>query len=246
MKLSSVFLNMQLAYEMFVFWLVMNWRNALSGMALILLLLVGGFGYQSYSKSCQMRAHKSYIDVMRVVNSEVATKKEAKTTDFFESQAEKDAAVVAASELFLKEHGSSGLAASVLGFSARALNGLGKKEEARTKMHLAEKASSSKDLKKVYAFSGALMDLDSGEESVKAQGLACLKELSEDESSSMCDAALYYLGLVHWNEKNYSEARLAWGHLIVLADNKKTAAGTDVRSPWVNEARDKLSLIDYK
>ena len=231
---------------MFIFWLVLNWRNALSAIALTLLLVGAGFGYQSYRKMCEVRAHKTYIDVMREVNAEISSKKEASSGHSFESEEQKKLAICASSELFLAVHASSGLAASVLGFMSRALVGLGKHEDARIRMHQAVKACASSDLRDMYVFSAALMDLDSEQEDVKAQGLSSLKKLAQNESSSACDAALYRLGKIYWNDKNYQEARLWWGQLVAVADNKRTPSGTEIRSPWVSVARDKLSLIDYK
>ncbi len=246
MSFSSVLLNMQLAYEVFVMWLVMNWRTALSSIFLILLLVAGGFGYQAYRDVCAIKAHRAYADVMRVVNAPVATQKKQHNSVSFESEQEKNAAIVAAADAFVSKHSSSGFAATVHGFAARALAEAGKLEQARDRMHQAAKASSNNELKDLYALSAALMDLDSGEARVEAGGLSSLKDLAHNHSSSICDAALYRLGEFYWNQKNYQEARLAWGQLIAIADNKTTPMKTDIRSPWVKAAHEKLALIDYK
>lgn len=246
MSFSSVLLNMQLAYEVFVMWLVLNWRSALSSIFLIFLVVAGGFGYQAYREACAVRAHKAYSDVMRVVNTPVSTKKDSHKADSFESEQQKNDAVVSAADTFLSEHPSSGFAATVHGFAARALGDMGKSEQARARMHQAAKASSSDELKDLYVLSAALMDLDSDQDGLKAEGLSSLKSLAHNHSSSACDAALYRLGEFYWNKKNYQEARLAWGQLVAIAENKTTPMKTEIRSPWVKLAHEKLALIDYK
>lgn len=246
-NLSTVLVNMQLAYETFIVWLVMNWRNALTAIFLVLLAVAGTFGYQAYRTSCALKAHKAYVNVQRVANGLVAAKKDKSQDEVaFESEQQKSETVIAVGQAFLKDHHSSGFAAVVHGFIARALVSVGKFEEGRLRMHQAAKACSSDDMSQMYAVSAALMDIDSQEGAIRSQGLSSLKKIAQDTASSACDVALYRLGEKYWNEKNYQEARLWWGQLLAVADNKNTALGSEIRSPWVAAAREKLSLIDYK
>lgn len=247
MNFSTVLMNMQLAYETFVMWLALNWRSVLSGMLVVLLSVTGFFGYRAYKTSCEMKAHKAYLKVERVALRAVAQEKSKHREEAsFDSEEQKNVAVLEAGTAFLAEHRGSGFDASVHGFMAQAFVGQGKLDDARAHMTQAQKTCSSDELRQMYALSVALMKLDSDDEGLKAEGLSSLKGIAQDSSSAACDAALFRLGEKYWNEKNYQEARLWWGQLLAVADRKQTPMGGDIRSPWVAAAREKLALIDYR
>lgn len=245
MKVSSLFVSMSMVYERFVMWLVEYWRQALA-IILLSFCATGGFvGWRSYRLVCEERAHKAYLDVVRLVNADVKSDGKGDGSSFLSEQ-DKNEAIISLSDLFLSQHGSTSFAPTVLAFSSRSLAGLGRKNDARVKMHEAEKACSSSDLRHVYALSAALMDIDAEDAAVKEQGLASLKSLSKNTTSAVCDAALFYLGEYFWSQQNYQEARLWWAQLVSIADKKQTEFGTEITSVWVGAAREKLSLIDYR
>lgn len=246
MRLSSLLLNMHMAYEEFVIWLIEHWRKAFVAVLFFFLMIGSFFAWKSYQLVCQSRAHKVYLDVVRVVNAEVKSGKKADGRLTFPSSQEKNEAVVALGDLFLGQHKSTSFAPAVLGFVSHALSGLGKNDDARERMHAAAKACSSTDLQHVYVISAALMDVDAQDAFVQERGVGALKNLAKNTSSSSCDAALYYLGEFYWSKQNYQEARLWWAQLLSVADKKVTSVGTEIRSPWVLAAREKLALIDYR
>jgi len=230
-----------MVYERFVIWLIEYWRHALA-LVLLVFCATGGFvGWRSYRNHCEAKAHKAYLGVVQLVNMDV---KKAKGS--FASDQEKHEAVVSAGDLFMAQHASSSFAPTVLGFMAHSLSDLGKKDDARLKMHAAEKACNSSDMRQVYSLSAALMDIDASDAAVQEQGVADLKSLAKNTASPVCDAALFYLGEYFWSKQNYQEARLWWAQLVSIADKKQTELGTDVTSVWVGASREKLSLIDYR
>ena len=234
-----------MVYERFVVWMIEHWRHALTLVLLMFCATGGVVGWRAYRNGCEARAHKSYLDIVRLVNIDVKGDSKDSSSSFANAQ-EKNEAIISLGELFVSQHGSTSFAPTVLAFVARSLNDLGKKEEARLKMHAAEKACSSADLRQVYALTAALMDIDAQDSAIQEQGLAELKGLAKNTSSVVCDAALFYLGEYFWSKKNYQEARLWWAQLVNIADKKQTELGTDVTSVWVGAAREKLSLIDYR
>lgn len=245
MKLSSLLVATHMVYERFVMWMIEHWRYALTLVLLAFCATGGVVGWRSYRAACEARAHKAYLEVVRLVNTDVKSpSKEA--SGYFGTEQEKNEAIISLGDLFLAQHASTSFAPTVLALIARSLNEIGKKEEARVKMHAAEKACSSTDIRQVYALSGALMDLDSQDATAQESGLAALKVLAKNSSSAVCDAALFYLGEFFWAQQNYQEARLWWAQLVNVADKKQTELGTDVTSVWVAAAREKLSLIDYR
>ncbi len=245
MKLSSVMVTMHMVYERFVMWVIEHWRQAFAIVLLVFLATGGVVGWRSYKASCEQRAHKAYLDVVRMVNGPVKGKDKGEGFEF-SSEEEKNQTIISLGDLFVAQHGATSFTPTVLAFVARSLHASGKAEEARLKMHAAEKACSSVDLRDVYALSAALMDVDAQDAAVQSQGVATLKGLAKKTAGAVCDAASYYLGEYFWSKQDYQEARLWWSQLVTLADKKQTELGSDASSAWVAAAREKLSLIDYR
>lgn len=244
MSLTSVFLNMQFVYERMVIWLLNHWRAFLGSVFLILVGIVLNFGYQAYNKSLDEDAHKAFLSVTRVANSEVSSDVKNHPEKKTATEKQKCEALFAAAELFLNKYSSSSFAASAHGYLARACLGLGDRDAARAHFVSAQKSARSLDIKQAYALSVALMDIDSSDDSVRSQGLELLKSLGSNETASVSDAALFYLGQYYWLAKNYQEARLWWGQLLAVADKKVSATGIEIKSPWALMAKDKIALID--
>ncbi|MBM3894554.1 tetratricopeptide repeat protein [Candidatus Dependentiae bacterium] len=244
MNLSSVFFNIQLAYEVFVIWVLNHWRGLFTLLLCGILSVLGYFAHQAYKVSVEEEAHKAFLSVTRVVGAEVSAEAKKNPEKLLVAQQQKNEALLAAADLFLNQHSGSAYAPAVHGFIARAYESMDKHEEARNHFLAAKKACASTDLKNVYGLSVALMDLDSKDEGIRAQGVSELKDLCADESSSVCDAALFYLGEYFWKLQNYQEARLWWGQLIVSTNKKTTALGLTPKSSWASLAKERVALLD--
>ncbi len=244
MNLSSVFFNMQRVYEGLVIWVLDHWRGLFTLILCALFALVGNFGYQAYRVSQNEEAHKAFVGITRLVGAQPSgeAKKNAEKRSAAEQQ--RNEALIAAADLFLGNHSSSCYAPAVHGFMARAYLAMGNAAESRSHFLAAKKAALSLDLRQVYAFSVALMDLDSADESLRSQGLEELKALCANESSSVYDAALFYLGEYYWKQQNYQEARLWWAQLILVANKKMHGAPVEAKSPWVALAKERVALLD--
>ncbi len=244
MNLSSVFFNMQRVYDRFVIWVLDHWRGLFALILCGLLALVGSFSYQAYRVSQNEEAHKAFVTVTRLVGAQPSSdaKKNAEKRALAEQQ--RNEALIAAADLFLGNHGGSCYAPAVHGFMARAYLAMGNTAESRSHFLAAKKAASSVDLKQVYAFSVALMDVDSLDEGVRSQGLEQLKDLCANETSSVYDAALFYLGEYYWKQQNYQEARLWWGQLILATNKKMQGAPVEAKSPWAALAKERVALLD--
>jgi tetratricopeptide (TPR) repeat protein len=136
------------------------------------------------------------------------------------------------------EYSSSNLAPYFLAYQAEALVKQNKTDEAVTVMtSMIKSMSKSSPLYYVYATKLALVEIDSNDSTIHAQGLKRLEELAADTNNQQRDEALYYAGLYYWQLNDQIKAKEAWQTLAELSTNPENA------SPWMQLVAERLAVL---
>lgn len=104
---------------------------------------------------------------------------------------------------------------------------------------LISQLSSSSPLYNLYKTKHALLQMDSAQENVRAEGVQTLQSLAEDVKNNYNDVALYYLGLHHMMNNEIEKAKEVWTRLVTLGSSKDRQS----QSPWASRAQEKLQYL---
>lgn len=90
-----------------------------------------------------------------------------------------------------------------------------------------------------YKTKHALLEMDAGSETVRAQGLRNLEQLAHDAKNIYNDVALYYLGLHYFMNNDVQKAKEVWNRLVALGMPEDKQG----QSPWAARAKEKLTYL---
>lgn len=136
------------------------------------------------------------------------------------------------------EYSNSKLAPYFLAYQAEALVKQNKDDEAITVMtQMIQSMPKNSPLYYVYSTKLALMQIDSNQTAVHAQGLKQLEELAADTKNKQRDEALYYVGLYYWQLNDQVKAKESWQTLAELASRPEEA------SPWMQLVSERLAVL---
>lgn len=136
------------------------------------------------------------------------------------------------------EYAQSALAPYFLSYQAEALIKQNKNDEAITVMtQMMNSMSKSSPLYNIYATKLALMQIDSADSAIHAQGLKRIEELAADSKNEQRDEALYYVGLYYWHHNDMVKAKEAWQTLVELSPQEEG------ESPWKQLISERLASI---
>lgn len=135
---------------------------------------------------------------------------------------------------------SSSLAPYFLIFKADSLARQHKLSEALTLMDtILKQLPKDNSLKDLFILKYALMQIDSQETTIQAQGLQELEKIAHDTHNILRDNALYYLGLYYWTHDNIENAKKLWHTLIDEFSSEERTP-----SVWAQLAQIKLHSIE--
>ena len=198
-----------------------------AGFLLILIAVFGYVGQNWYISRQTMAAQKSYADCAQLLN-------DARESGAREGWMQVDR--VAKSEY--GKHASSSFAPYFKLLESQALSAMDDKAGALTAAREAQTL-----VRKGSPFAGqitlhtVLLELDSDDEAIRAQGLESLKNFAFDQNAADRDAALYMLGRYHWARGEVAEAAEVWQELV-----RTYQAEDGFSSAWAQQA---AQLLEY-
>ena len=216
-------------------------KEFLIGLVFALGVIVLGVGYGFYRSGLQKRAHKSFVQALKVYNANVhvdGKNDESFDLDFFTSEEEKWTKVAKVFKEAYQSNKSAGIAPIFLAYQSEALVNLGNLPEAIAVLKSSISMLKEGAIKSGYKVKLFLMQLDSGSEEVVKSGLNSLKDIALDQNNEVNDMALFYLGQHYWFAKNFSEAKNYWNQLTLKYGKASKSA-----SWWAQQAKQKLKLI---
>jgi len=138
-----------------------------------------------------------------------------------------------------EEYANSAIAPYFLGYQAEALLKQNKIEEAITVMTaMMNSMFKSSPLYYIYGTKLALVQMDSADSAVHAQGLKRLEDLAADTNNEQRDEALYYAGLYYWQHNDTAKAKEAWQALAGISSPDEGAS-----SPWMQLVASRLTVL---
>ncbi|MFH1643674.1 MAG: hypothetical protein ABIA74_00665 [bacterium] len=225
-------------------YIIQNKKLALAVLGGLVVFIVFISWYLIRQGQVQANAHKDFVYAMEYFNAPVVSK-ESKSVSFDTKEfTSADAKWSKVEELFKRAYEnnkSAGLAPIFLAYQSEALLNQDKLKEATDILKKSVGFISDKDLKSYYQVKLALMQIDSGDESLKQGGIAILKELAVNDKCAANDRALYHLGDYYWQNKNFDEAKNYWNQLIL-----KYGKSSLKPSLFAANAKPRLKLISFK
>jgi hypothetical protein len=225
----------------------LQYKNQLIAILSISLALVGiTSGYLYYKKVREESAHKVLVGALEYFDAPIKTSTEEKQDDLsfldkkeFKTSEEKWTKVDNMFKKAYEDNSGSGIASMFLVYRSVALMNLNKVSEAIKVIRIAIDKMKSLKVKSFFRVKLALLLIDSGQDAALKEGLEILRKSANQEGHIAQDTALYNLGRYYWHEKNFNEAKNYWNQLILKFSEQK-----ENRSPWIDDAKEKLRLID--
>lgn len=228
--------------------IVKNFFNTISKNKKIMGIYLLGFlfliglvvGYFYYKSGLQKKAHKDFVNAMKVYNAQVIPQEDKNLgPDVFTSEQAKWEEVDKVFAQKYEENKRAGIAPFFLAKRVEALIFLGKLPQAiEIQRLLLKNIPGGSDLKTYNKIKLSLMEIDTKLEDNVKKALESLKEIAYDNSSLAQDEALYRLGEYYWNIKDFKEAVNFWNQLKI-----KFGKTSKSPSPWVEVAKPKLKTI---
>lgn len=213
---------------------------------LVTALSGGVLGYLYYKKMRAEAAYTTLTEALEYFDAPVKKDIDSKDDDFnflnkkeFTSDTEKWKKVDAVFKAGYESHRGSGVAPFFLVYRSEALIKQNNLPEAIEVMRVALSSMPNHKVKSYYRVKLALMLIDARSATAVEEGTKILKEISRDEKSIAHDKALYFLGEYFWYEKKFNEAKNYWNQLLLGYEKQDKHP-----SPWVEQAKEKLRLID--
>ncbi len=215
-------------------------KQALLGLAGLVVGALMLVGYHFYSNWAQAAAHKDFVVALRYFDAPVTTQNVV-TDDVVEFATDEDKwkKVEEVFKAGYQKHRGSGLASMFCAYQAEALTRLGNIDGAIEVLQNAIKIMPSNEMREFYKLKLALVKCDSADARVQQDGFADLKKLAEDQKSLANEAGLYYIGAYFWNQRDYAQAKNYWQQYMVkygLKDAKFQSGFSEV-------VKSKLKLI---
>ena len=207
-------------------------RLALVGVLALAVASGGWFVYKWRSDIAQEGAVSAFVECMEDYNRAVSSAPGASKKQLWSE-------VEIAFKTGYHQNKHASMSPFFLAFQAEACIRQGKLDEAITLMkEFMGRASKSSPAYYLYAMKFALMRLDSGDSSVKKQGLDDLVALAHDSKNPNADSALFSLGKYYASIGDNSSAREVWTELSSL--DVPNGAGD---SPFIELAKFQLEQL---
>ena len=199
-------------------------KNSLILLAIALIVIGSWFGYRAYTKNYEEHAHSMFALAMQEYNRAIQTDNLSTWKD-----------VANAFEVAHSQYPKSNLAPYFLAYQSDALQKQGEEKKGLQAMNDAvQQLASGSPMHYLYKTKYALMQMDSKDKEVAAHGKELLEKLSQDNSNSCKEMALYYLGYDSFVNGQINDARSVW---------QKMLQATAKDSVWANAARSRLELL---
>lgn len=206
-----------------------NLKSFIAASLMAAILLGGYYYFRVHRKAQDARATATLTEVLSEV-TRAASKPEAWQD------------VELAARTAYHQNTSSDLAPYFLAIEADALVEQGKVDQGREQLASAVQAMShNQPLTSFYTLKLARMQLESSDEAVRKQGLASLQALAQDAKALVQDEALYRLGSLYVQEKNYEKARETFNQLLDMFKEYKDTPGESVWASLAQEQIDRLA-----
>jgi len=220
--------------------------HIISTISVVAVLSIGTFGYFYYKHNREERAFKALTSALEYFEAPITKGEDHKDDDLsiferkeFSSEQEKWEKV---ESVFKDEYSSfrnSNIASFFLAYQAEAQIRLGKFHEAIETLQMAIPKMTDPNSKNFYTIKLALVQMDTKEDASVENGLQLLKSIASEENNPARDLSLYQLGEYYWHLKNFNESKNYWNQLIL-----QYSQDSKYPSPWADEAKKKLKLID--
>ena len=179
-------------------------RQLLLAVALLLVLGVATFGYRWYG---QWYTEKAHAELARAI--ELFERADQEGTQALWEEVDRSF-----SNGYSRNEGSS-LAPYFLAFQAEAALRAGNNDKARDlEKKVLDHVSKGSPFHTAYAIKYARMNIDSGQPALIEQGMQSLQALANDAGNNERDMALYYLGLIAFENRDRATAQKVWDVLI--------------------------------
>lgn len=206
-------------------------------LAAIVIGVIGFVGYRYYRASIERAAHEDLVVALNYFDTPVAKDPANKSKNLFGSQAEKWKEVAFRFNKAYEQNSSSSLAPMFLAYHSEALINLGEHAEAIRSLTEAVKRMPNVYLRGYFELKLKLLQMDSKDSAVVAQGVKGLQAIALNQKHSAHDQALYRLGQYQWINKKFKEAKSTWQQFMVKYGNEASL------EPLVRDVRTKLNLV---
>lgn len=208
---------------------------------------LSAYGIKVYmQESAGKKAFKAFLQIEKMRNQHIKSS-DTENDDEFATEEEKWNAVAVAADKALHENSGSSLGKHFGILKIEAFIKLGKNEEALECINACLGKLNNSPIKDMLSAKKALLQLDSDNQTARAEGLDLLKKIANSDSSAK-DFGYFWLGEYHWTQGQIQEAKVVWNSLVTEStkvSNDHDAAFSDkmFQSPWVKKAKEKLKLI---
>lgn len=167
-----------------------------------------GVWYRYASNQSAMRASKELLHVVRLFEEQVRSEQETSPEQW-------EALAKTLADSFEK-NSSARISAAFLMYQADALLRADKMSEAITVMKKAVYSSSiASQVRAYYELKLALVLIDTNNQDQVAEGVALLEKLAAQVKGAAQEHALFHLGMHHWVNKQYAQAKHYWQQYMV-------------------------------
>jgi predicted negative regulator of RcsB-dependent stress response len=203
------------------------------------------YGYFYFKKVREEKAYRAFVGAMEYFDAPIKKVEDKDSLAFmgkkeFKNYDEKWLKVDSVFKDAYESNRSSGLASLFLAYRSEALVNLKNLPEAISVLRQAISIMHNKDVRSYYEVKLALMLIDTKKTDFVREGVQALEKISLDDKTVASDMSLFRLGEYFWNSKKFKEAKNYWNQLVLKYSGDKEDA-----SPWVDEAKEKLRLIDF-
>ncbi len=198
--------------------------------------VVGVIGYRWYDEQVQRSASEALHKAMKIYHRPVSKEKEA---DAFATQQERWAAIEQVFKDSYVQHSGSGIAPLFLLYQGEALLNQDKQEKALELFTQALSKMPEGALKDAWSVKKALIQIDTENDQIKQEGLNTLNQIAYDKQSGAQEYAQYHIGLHHWHNDQFDQAKAVW-HQMMVQHAQRDDAGGDL---FVSKVKSKLALI---
>lgn len=204
-------------------------RQLIMALAVVILGIVGFWGYRSYVITQERKAQKLFSTYLAEYNHAIQ----------YESTQDQWGAIALHFKTGYEQYSRSNLAPYFLIFQSHSLLKQGNRAQAIDAMNQSlDILPKNSPLYGLYAANRALLNLDSPQAAEQEVGLNELKQLASTMTNIYRDQALYYIGAYHWSKDDIENATTTWQQLL----NEFPVTSAEP-SPWAQEAHQRLQHI---
>ena len=209
----------------------------------IVATVVFAFGYTFYRQGRNESAHRALVETLAYFDAPIrpGAPHVVGGKPVFGSVDEKWQSTADTLERAYISYSDTRMSPYFLALKAEALDMLGKTEQAAETLDRATSMMVNGSLRDSFKIKLSQIKMDSGNETMRAEGLTSLEEFARQDDNPLHDHALYALGEYHWAKGNFDQVRSYWGML-----NLKYGRATETPSLFTEQIAGRLELLESK